>query len=120
MPEVNETRALECNEGPVSLDVVIGEGQTGHIAVFRNGTLIAEGFDVLEDVALGECGEQPPARITVRATVNVVNEQTGRTSLACVVKSPGMDRREVIAGPEVGSGEQVRFRIECARGSASP
>ena len=115
MERVNEEATLACESGPVELDVIVGEGQTGSISVDRDGEEIAEGVDTLEDVELGTCEDLEDATITVRATVNVVNPQSGRTSLTCVVHSDGEEHEDTFPGPELAVGGAVLFKIRCSK-----
>lgn len=111
MEVVERSLAFTCGSGTVTLDVVVGEGHTGGISVYRNGTSIEQGVDELYGVTLGDCASLARVSITIRATVNVVHHQSGRTSLACTLHGAGDEDPYVIEGPEVGVGEPVMFKV---------
>ena len=116
MERVTEDRTFTCESGPVRLGVRVGEGQTGAISVYEDGDRVGQAVDTLEGFDLGECGALADAAVTVRATVNVVHQQSGRTSLTCAVHCDGQEHRETFPGPELEVGGAVLFKIRYTRG----
>lgn len=109
MERVEESRVFRCSGGPVTLDVTVGESQTGAITVHRGADELDSGADVLTGVPLGSCEDLVGATVTVRATVSVVSEPP-RTSVTCRI--PGGDGEgETFPGPDLELGAGVFFRI---------
>lgn len=72
------TRTYVVGKGPVTLDVLIGEGQKGKIAILLNGTEVARGDGrVRKQLGSGLAG----ATVEIFSVVNHTNPQSSRIAV---------------------------------------
>jgi hypothetical protein len=97
--------------GNVTLDVVVGEGHMGDIAVRVDGQLVAEGSNELHNIALGTADVLVTRVLAVTALVSPVNPNSRRTSVTCTFRSDAPKSDETCDDADHGDG-LVEFTVE--------
>jgi hypothetical protein len=89
------TRTYVVDDGPVTLDVLIGEGQKGKIAIRVNGTEVARGDGrVKKQLGSGLAG----ATVEIFSVVNHTNPQTTRIAVTCTWRGGPQPQTDVDRG----------------------
>jgi hypothetical protein len=95
-------------EGPVTLDVSLGEGQKGFIEVLLSGKVLASGTRI-EGLELGDGQALAGQKLRITSTVTDTNPMTNRTSVTYRLSGGKSDRRYMSRHEVDSEGDTVDY-----------